>query len=63
METKTDKQVMLLAVGVVLGLIGTFSRFIVDSSLSSTIANIILVAGVVVSCIAVNGIITPNEKQ
>ena len=63
METKTDKNVMVLAVGVILCLIGSFSRFMIESSTSSMIANILLVIGTVVSMVAVYNIIDPAPNK
>ena len=63
METKTDKQVLILAIGVILCLIGSFSRFVIESSTSSTVANILLVIGTVVSMVAVYNIIDPAPNK
>ena len=47
----------LMTVGIVIGLAGVFGRFVQDSSLASTVANILLAIGAVISIKAVLGIL------
>ncbi|UKJ06656.1 hypothetical protein [Solitalea lacus] len=63
METKIDKDFAFLAVGVIVIMIGTFARFIMDSHLLSLVCWGIIAVGTVLSFMAIASMLNTSHER
>lgn len=63
MESKLDKDFAFLAVAIIIIMIGTFARFIIDSHLLSMVCWVLIAIGTVMSLMAIARVLAPYQEE